>query len=334
LTTIDSNTTSGENSYHERNVILKNGIFSKKCCLEQGLMNSIAFYIETFIDEWFCLCDLMTVLLLTAIGMLAISLIIVNKITQELPHGVTRRRWYLLGVLIMLFIGGYVSFFILKYGVSYTATEILVTAIMFFGAVFVLLDCLLSYRTTQELKRIYILEEENITDPLLGIFNRRFLDRRLQEEVLRAKRHKLNLTLLMVDIDNFKLVNDTWGHQVGDLVLQHLTQILVDDLRQTDILVRFGGEEFVVLLPHTPEAEACKLAEKLRSAVEKTPLHKIPELRITISIGSSSLLAGADSGYALLERADKAMYWAKREGRNRVVSYVDCQHAAYTGSHP
>ena len=297
-------------------------------------MPSIASYIETFIDDRFCMCDLMTVLLLTAIGMLAISLIIVNKMTKELPQGLTRRRWYLLGVLILLFLCSYLSFFILKYGVRYTAAEILVTAILFFGAVFVLLDCLLSYRTTQELKRIYVLEEENITDPLLGIFNRRCLDRRLQEEVLRAKRHKLDLTLLMVDIDNFKLVNDTWGHQVGDLVLQHLTQMLIDDLRQTDILARFGGEEFVILLPHTPEAEACKLAEKLRSVVEKTPLHRIPELRMTISIGSSSLHSDDDNGYSLLERADKAMYWAKREGRNRVVSYAECEHAENTGSHP
>jgi len=225
--------------------------------------------------------------------------------------------------MILLFLCSYLGLFILKYGALYTAQEMLVAVIFFFGAVFVLLVCMLAYRTTLELKQIAILEQENITDPLLGICNRRCLDRRMQEEVLRAQRYRLDLSLLMVDIDNFKLVNDTWGHQVGDLVLQHLSQLLVDSLRHTDVLARFGGEEFVILLPHTCGEEAFKLAEKLRRTAEQTPLHRIPELSITISIGSASLLPDGDNAYSLLERADKAMYRAKREGRNRVVSYPD-----------
>jgi diguanylate cyclase (GGDEF)-like protein len=278
--------------------------------------------------------DLMAVLLVTSLCLLAISVTVVRKLTKELPKGVIRRRWFILGGLILLFFFGYLGFFIPKYGTFYTAVEILVTAIMFFGAVFVLLVCLLAYRTTKELKRIYVLEVETITDPLLGIFNRRYLDRRLEEEVLRAKRHGLELSLLMVDIDNFKLVNDTWGHQIGDLVLKHLTQMLAETLRHTDIIARFGGEEFVVLLPHTPELEALKLAEKLRITVEQTPLHRVPELSMTVSIGSSCLLPNDDSAYSLLERADKAMYRAKRDGRNRAVSYSACELAEDPGSHP
>jgi len=276
----------------------------------------------SLVDRYY-MDDLMSVLLLVAVGLLAISLDVVRKLTKEVPQGTSRTRWHLLGVMILLFISGYLVFLILKYGTQYTPSEMLVTVIFFFGGVFVLLVCLLSYRTTQELKRIFILEQENITDPLLGIFNRRCLDRRMQEEVLRAQRHHLDLTLLMVDIDNFKLVNDTWGHQVGDLVLKHLTELLEKALRQTDILARFGGEEFVILLPHTPETEGVKLAEKLQTTVELTPLHSIPELSVTISIGVACLLTDGDTAYSLLERADKAMYWAKREGRNRVVRYPD-----------
>lgn len=271
--------------------------------------------------------DLMSILLLVAIVLLVSSLIVVRKLTKELPQGTNRRRWYHLGGLILLFFCGYLGFLILAYQSSYTTSDMLVAVIFFFGAVFVLMVCLLSYRTTQELKQIYILEHETITDPLLGIFNRRFLDRRLREEFLRAQRYRLDMALLMVDIDNFKQVNDTWGHQVGDLVLKHLTGLMADVLRQTDILARFGGEEFVILLPHTSEPEACKFAERLRSAVEQTPLHKIPELRVTVSIGIACLLSDADDDYSLLERADKSMYWAKREGRNRVVSYTDYAHA-------
>ncbi|MDD2310574.1 MAG: GGDEF domain-containing protein [Desulfuromonadaceae bacterium] len=285
--------------------------------------------VETYLIGSLSTSDLMAGLLLIGVGLLVFSLTIVRKLTKELPQGANRSRWSLLGIMILSFICGYLGFFTLNLGVSYTAPEMLVAVVFFFGAVFVLLVCLLAYRTTQELKRIYVLEHETVTDPLLGIFNRRFLDRRIQEEVLRAQRHRLDLSLLMVDIDNFKQVNDTWGHQAGDLVLQHLSQLLEMDLRQTDILARFGGEEFVILLPHTPEQDAFKLAEKLRRAVEQTPLHRIPELRVTISIGTSSLLPDGDDAHSLLERADKSMYRAKREGRNRVVSYHNNGFAEY-----
>lgn len=271
--------------------------------------------------------DAMFGLLLLAIGLLVGSLFVVRNLSKELPQGTNRSRWYILGGLIVLFFFGYLGFLVLMYGEPYTHSEILVAVIFFFGAVFVLMVCLLAYRTTKELKRVCVLEQETITDPLLGIFNRRCLDRRLLEEVLRAHRHRLELTLLMVDIDNFKQVNDIWGHQVGDLVLQHLTQLLVDALRQTDILARYGGEEFVILLPHTSVEESFKLAERLRIAVEQTPLQRIPELRVTVSIGVACLLPNDDDAYSLLERADKAMYWAKREGRNKVVRYTELANA-------
>lgn len=277
--------------------------------IQEGLANSLF------------MSNVMAGLLLLAIALLTCSLFIVRKLRMELPQGANRSRWHYLGGLIALFFLGYLWFFVLKYGKSFTTPEVLVAVIFFFGAVFVLVVCLLSYRTTLELKRVYVLEQETITDPLLGIFNRRCLDSRLLEEVLRAHRHRLDLALLMVDIDKFKQVNDTWGHQVGDLVLQHLSQLLVDALRQTDILARYGGEEFVILLPHTSEQEATKLSERLRVAVEQTPLHRIPELRVTVSIGVACLLPDDDDAYSLLERADKAMYRAKRGGRNRVVRY-------------
>lgn len=292
-------------------------------------MPLISASVETYLVGSFSLSDLMAVLMLIGVGLLAISLTIVRKLTKELPEGATRSRWYLLGLMILLFLCSYLGLFVLKYGALYTVQEILVAVIFFFGAVFVLLVCMLAYRTTLELKQMAILEQENITDPLLGIFNRRFLDRRMNEEVLRAQRHQLHLALLMVDIDNFKLVNDTWGHQVGDFVLQHLIQLLESALRQTDIFARFGGEEFVILLPHTSEQDAFRLAEKLRRIVEETPLHRIPELRVTVSIGTAYLLPDGDNAHSLLERADKSMYRAKREGRNRVVSYPDHDFAEH-----
>jgi len=271
----------------------------------------------------FCICNLMTWLLILGAIVLLASLYFVRKLIKELPTGINRNSWWLLGILILLFIFGYLGFYLMKRNSHYSKPEMLVPLIFFFGAVFVLLVCLLAYRTTKELKRVVILEHETLTDPLLGISNRRCLDRRLHDEVLRSQRHQLFFSLLMVDIDHFKKVNDTWGHQIGDLVLQHLVETLGGTLRQTDLIARFGGEEFVIMLPHTPEPESYKLAERLRRNVEKTPLivtveGRPQELRITISIGSACL-KDHDTVFDLLERADKAMYRAKQDGRNRVV---------------
>lgn len=287
-------------------------------------MPSLPF--ESRLDQLFSLyiLDIMATLLFVSALLLTVALFFVRKLAKELPEGRTRNWWKILGILIILFICGYFSFYLMKLGTQYSSSEMLVPIIFFFGAIFVLLVCLLAYRTTWELKRVVELEQESITDPLLGIFNRRHLDRRLQEEVLRCQRYNLLLAVLLVDIDHFKQVNDTWGHQIGDLVLKHISRIFVDALRQTDMVARFGGEEFVMLLPHTPEPEAYALAERLRKTVERSPLilgidGNQKEIPITISIGSACLSPGSDSAFELLERADKAMYRAKKEGRNRVV---------------
>jgi len=276
----------------------------------------------------FCVCDLMAGLLLLGAVLLAVSLFFVRRLSKELPRGINRSSWRLLGVFILLFIMGYLGFYLLKRGAHYDRHEMLVPIIFFFGAVFVLLVCFLAYRTTKELKRLVDLEQETITDPLMGIYNRRFLDRRLQEEVARSKRHGLELSLMLLDIDHFKKVNDTWGHQNGDIVLKHLARLLVGTLRQTDLVARYGGEEFVVMLLHTPKSETAVLAERIRHTVEQSPAlitttkGVYEELRVTVSIGVSCLFSETDEACDLLERADKALYEAKQSGRNRVVDCI------------
>lgn len=286
---------------------------------------SLADVLQNLLSDPLCICDLMAGLLLSGAAVLALSLFFVRKLAQELPCGINRTSWRLLGIFIILFIIGYLSFYVMKRGGHYTGHEMVVPLIFFLGAVFVLMVCFLAYRTTTELKRMGELEQESITDPLMGIFNRRFLDRRLQEELIRAKRHELELAILILDIDNFKRVNDTWGHQNGDIVLRHLARLLLDALRQTDLLARYGGEEFVVVLPHTTKQDASVLAERLRQLVEASPVvldgHQMgqQELQVTVSIGISCFLAEDDTPCTILERADKALYQAKQAGRNRVV---------------
>ena len=158
------------------------------------------------------------------------------------------------------------------------------------------------------------LEQLMLTDPLTGAGNRRMLMKRLEEEVLRAHRYQRPLTLAFFDVDHFKKINDTFGHAVGDLVLTGVVESLKSGLRDCDLLGRFGGEEFVVLLPETGIEKAAQVAERMRMDIEELKLSQI-EGSITISAGLATLRSD-ENGDDLLVRSDRALYRAKDGGRN------------------
>lgn len=165
------------------------------------------------------------------------------------------------------------------------------------------------------------LEQMSRTDGLTGLFNRRFFDEAFEEEFKRAVRHGLPLSVIMGDIDHFKRINDTHGHQVGDQCLKVVASTWQAHLRRAgDLVARYGGEEFVSLLPTTDINDAKKIAEKIRTAIEvSNPKFNDIHIKLTVSLGVSSLsLSGADNMDALLQRADNALYEAKVQGRNRV----------------
>jgi len=165
------------------------------------------------------------------------------------------------------------------------------------------------------------------TDVLTGWHNRRYLTVRIGEELARARRDRTHLVCLMLDVDHFKQVNDTWGHAAGDVVLQELAQRIESQVRASDVAARYGGEEFVVLLPGTDVAAASKLAERIRSEIAASPIG-LPcgeEVTITASIGIAEVGPGPDDkdlktlGDSLIARADVALYAAKSAGRDRIV---------------
>lgn len=154
----------------------------------------------------------------------------------------------------------------------------------------------------------------SITDPLLNIYNRGKLVLELQNEVQRVKRYDPSLSMLLFDIDHFKGINDTYGHDVGDKVLQEFSKRIVQGLRETDIFGRWGGEEFVAILPETGKDGAITLAERLRLSIEATPFEVAGT--ITCSIGISQCVKD-DSMETLIKRADEGLYMAKEGGRNQ-----------------
>jgi diguanylate cyclase (GGDEF)-like protein len=155
-------------------------------------------------------------------------------------------------------------------------------------------------------------------DALTFLPNRRMIVRELQDEVLRAERYNAPLSISVVDVDFFKKVNDTYGHLAGDEVLRHIGYTLRDHIRHPDIAGRYGGEEFLILLPNTASAEATEQAERLRKYVREAKVQVIDHiLSVTISIGVAQFRPGEDTWDTLLNRADNAMYEAKNNGRDR-----------------
>ena len=171
------------------------------------------------------------------------------------------------------------------------------------------------------------LKQAGLTDSLTGINNRRFFDQRLEEEISRSKRLETSLSCLFIDIDHFKVINDSFGHDVGDEVLKKVAELVRAQTRSIDVVARYGGEEFAILLGQSGEAKAVEIAERIRSIVANTQFDSGDiSTNITVSVGVSTINFRDTNlkdiklvGRQLLQRADKALYQAKQTGRDRVI---------------
>ena len=183
-------------------------------------------------------------------------------------------------------------------------------------------------RVKKELRIHALIQKlENLAsrDELTQLYNRRFFYESANKMIEYAKRHNHPLSIIMLDIDHFKLVNDTFGHANGDLVLKSLSQTMEATQRKSDTIVRLGGEEFAILLPDTNEEQAIQIAEKLRHKIEQTPVNLTTdnEINYTISLGVSQINTLTDKNIDdSLQRADEALYRAKEKGRNNVQSIL------------
>ncbi len=189
-------------------------------------------------------------------------------------------------------------------------------------ALFALIIYMLRHRriSRELIEELYV---QAITDGLTKLFNHRFFHQRLEEEVERVRRYGYPVTLLMMDLDNFKDFNDTYGHQWGDHVLSSVGEVIQQGTRRVDFSARYGGEEFAIILPHTNLGGAQVLAERLREGVAKLIIKPGTRMRIQMSIGVATY-DGKDKTFTaeqLLRQADEALYRAKHSGRNQVAMY-------------
>lgn len=166
------------------------------------------------------------------------------------------------------------------------------------------------------------IQELAITDSLTKAFSRRYLLERLDEEVERSRKFKYSFSFLMLDIDHFKGYNDRYGHLVGDAILKDVASVIKEGIRQIDLVGRYGGEEFSVILTETGREQAGFIAERIRQAIEERNIRVYDEdLKVTVSIGISIFPENSSDSLTLIDTADKALYRAKEEGRNRTCIY-------------
>lgn len=162
-------------------------------------------------------------------------------------------------------------------------------------------------------------EKASRYDDLTGLLNRNHFEDSINQELARSNRYNYELSLLFFDIDDFKIVNDTYGHLAGDLVLKNVSRILMDGIRAEDVAVRYGGEELVVILPQTPKIKALVLGERLREKIRETPnIHNDQSIHVTVSGGLASFPADGKNTKELVEYADQGLYIAKSKGKNNI----------------
>jgi diguanylate cyclase (GGDEF)-like protein len=265
-------------------------------------------------------------ILISSISILTLSLLPSFNLIRRLPSGLLKKQWLFLVCLIVLFIAGYFLFLKHIWCQEFSLVNIIISIIFFGGSVFVFIVSTLTLSTVKDILLVTALEQQNTKDPLTGVYNRRYLERRLNGEIARSHRYNIPLSILLLDIDHFKNVNDSYGHRIGDLVIQKLAETLMELTRETDFIARYGGDEMVIVLTNTQISGAEVFAERCRKEVyentqvfleesDEKPLVK----KISISIGISGIVDNIDDITSLIESADRALYDSKENGRNRVT---------------
>ncbi len=252
------------------------------------------------------------------------ALLSTRRLVAELPEGPMRSQWRLLAALIVVFVVGYAGYLAVFWGRHQVLADLLVPVVFACVACFAFLSSRLSLATVVNVRRMSTLDRANVTDALSGLDSRHYLDRRMREEMMRAERHGLAVSVMLLDIDEFASVNATYGHAVGDQVLTEIGRILSGGVRESDVLVRYGGEEIAVVATHTAPEAAMAVAERLRRDVEVGARKALLEAQgarraITVSIGVAGREAGQKADTDLFAAAERALRRAKSEGRNRVV---------------
>ncbi len=265
-------------------------------------------------------------IIVASAALLLVALLPVRRLLRDLPDGMMRRAWVMLGGLLLVMIGAEVIYAFGLHAELPLAQELIIPLVLLVGSWFIMLVSQMSAGSIEDVQRTALLERESITDALTGLYNRRHMDRVLCAEMERARRYDQPMSLVLLDVDHFKAINDEFGHQIGDQALKQLARLVQAQSRVNETVARYGGEELAVIMPGADLEQAAWQAERLRSRIASEALivdddEASRRIAVTVSVGLTQL--SRQDGFRaekLLERADRALYNAKHNGRNRVES--------------
>jgi diguanylate cyclase (GGDEF)-like protein len=232
-------------------------------------------------------------------------------------RGLKSRLWAIIIIAVSYLVYASLANFIPQYWEN-IGFRPLNRSILSLGMLIILLICLSGLALSDKMNALIIREG------LTGLFNKLYIRQRLDQEYYRSKRYDHALSLLMIDMDNFKAVNDRYGHTAGDHLLRYFSQLISETIRPSDIAARYGGEEFLIILPETTRTEAIAVAERLRKRILLYPFRidsRKEDVQFTISVGVSSFPEGGQSAEELITMADMALYLAKKNGKDKVAFY-------------
>lgn len=270
---------------------------------------------------------LASIFLLSGICLYAASLFTVQQLVKKLPLGKVRNNWKMLSFFIVGLIVGYAAYMFMLLTGKIALDSIIYSQICLAAAAFVLLLCFLTYQTTCDISEAIAMDQASIIDPALDIYNRRYFDRRIDEETQRSRRYNQPLSIILFEVDQIEAIAKQHGRLVGDVVLRKVSDFLVGSVRASDIVARYDEQRIVIATTQTKPDMAIMLADRIRGEVEKLEVlpnndqSDLEALRVTVTAGVSCVEDRIKSGFDLTDVAEKAMKRANSEGYNRVYAY-------------
>ncbi len=267
------------------------------------------------------------ILLLSGICLLVVSAFTSQQLIKKLPMGKVRNSWQMLTYFIIGIIFAYSAYMLMLMTGQANLSSLDIPKLCFTAAAFILLLCFLTYQITRDIREAIAMDQASIIDPVLDIYNRRYFDRRIDEETQRSRRYKLPLSLILLEVDEFSNVVDRHGRLVGDVVLRKVSDFIMNTVRSSDIVARFDKHKIIVATTQTEEDMAVKLADRLRAEIEKLEIIRNSKeessqaLHVTVSGGVSCLLDSIKNGFELVDLAENALLQANKIGQNKVYTY-------------
>jgi len=270
---------------------------------------------------------LANILLLSGICLLVVSVFTSQQLIKKLPLGNVRHSWQMLNFLLVGSILGYAAYMLLLMTGQVSLANLNIPKLCFAAAAFILLLCYLTYQTTRDIREAIAMDQASIIDPVLDIYNRRYFDRRIDEETQRSRRYNQPLSIILFEVDQFESIAKKQGRLVGDVVLRKVSDFLVGSVRASDIVARYDENRIVVATTQTKPDMAIMLADRLRGEISKLDIlpssgqSAADALNVTVTAGVSCVEDRIKSGFDLTDVAEKAMKRASIEGHNRVYAY-------------